>query len=257
MSGSPPESHRHLTDAEVLGLKRWNTPSVYNGWEQVTRRDAAHEGFNLEVTTDFMPHLGSMVGYAVTVTCRPGSPEPRRNAPDAWSEYREHIASVPGPKIVVVQDLDKPATWGSFWGECNAGIHRALGCAGTITDGAIRDVEEMTQAGFKAIARCLCVGHAHVHPIEWNCPVEVFGRPVEPGRLIHADTHGFLVIPEEDEARLLEAVQFMDSNECRTIIPAARDTAGKSFGEIRAAIDDSVKAHGEATKHKFGKRGEW
>ena len=59
----------------------------------------------------------------------------------------------PGPKIVVIQDLDKPEVLGSFWGEVNASVHRALGCVGTITDGAIRDVDEMTAAGFKAIAR--------------------------------------------------------------------------------------------------------
>ena len=63
-----------------------------------------------------------------------------------------------------MQDLDKPRVIGSFWGEVNSNIHRALGCVGTITDGAIRDVDEMTNAGFKALARRLCVGHALVHP---------------------------------------------------------------------------------------------
>ena len=30
-----------LSHADLLQLKRWNTPTVYNGWEQVTQRDAA------------------------------------------------------------------------------------------------------------------------------------------------------------------------------------------------------------------------
>ena len=38
-----------------------------------------------------------------------------------------------------------------------------------------------------------------------------FGRKVQPGQLIHADKHGFLVVPAEDEARLLEAAMFMDN----------------------------------------------
>ena len=54
-----------------------------------------------------------------------------------------------GPKIVVVQDLDKPKVGGSFWGEVTSNMHRALGCVGTITDGSIRDLDEMTNAGFK------------------------------------------------------------------------------------------------------------
>ena len=101
---------------------------------------------------------------------------------------------------MVVQDLDKPACYGSFWGEVISNTHRALGCVGTITDGAIRDLDEMNNAGFKAIARRLCVGHAFSIPVRWGCEVEVFGVRVQPGQLIHADKHGFLVIPEEDEA---------------------------------------------------------
>jgi 4-hydroxy-4-methyl-2-oxoglutarate aldolase len=51
----------------------------------------------------------------------------------------------------------------------------------------------MTNAGFKALTRRLCVGHAHVEPMRWNCEVEVFGRKIAPGDLIHADKHGFIV----------------------------------------------------------------
>ena len=31
---------RRLTHGELLELRRWNTPTIYNGWEQVTRCDA-------------------------------------------------------------------------------------------------------------------------------------------------------------------------------------------------------------------------
>ena len=47
-----------LSYSELLKLKRWNTPSICNGWEQVTRCDTGKEGFNLEETTDFMPQIG-------------------------------------------------------------------------------------------------------------------------------------------------------------------------------------------------------
>lgn len=32
---------RRLTPSELLQLKRWNTPTIYNGWEQITRHDPA------------------------------------------------------------------------------------------------------------------------------------------------------------------------------------------------------------------------
>jgi hypothetical protein len=29
-----------LSNAELLELQRWNTPTIYNGWEQITKLDA-------------------------------------------------------------------------------------------------------------------------------------------------------------------------------------------------------------------------
>ncbi len=250
-------SKRSLTHAELLQLKRWNTPTIYNGWEQITKRNPAKDAFNLEETRDFMPHMGPMVGYAVTVVIEPGNPKHRKANPNGWSEYRCYMAGVPGPKIVVIQDLDKPQVIGSFWGEVNSDIHRALGCVGTITDGAIRDLDEMNNAGFKALARRLCVGHAFGHPIRWNCEVEVFGRKVQPGDLIHADKHGFIVIAPEEQDALLDAAKFMDANECSTLIAAARGSIGLSATEICDNIDNAATEFGKNAKEKFKRQGEW
>jgi regulator of RNase E activity RraA len=250
-------ANERLSHGELLRLERWNTPTIYNGWEQVTQGNAARDAFNLEETRDFMTQMGPMVGYAVTVVIQPGSIEHREANPSGWSEYRHYVSQQPGPKIVIVQDLDKPATYGAFWGEVNSNIHRALGCVGTITDGAIRDVDEMTNAGFKAIARRLCVGHAYSHPVRWGGPVEVFGRRIEPGQLIHADKHGFLAIPFGEEKGLLEAARFMDGNECETLIAAARGSAGMSGEDLLEAIDAAARCFGDNVKKNFKRTGEW
>lgn len=247
---------KRLSHAELLELKRWNTPTIYNGWEQITARDRTRDAINIDETRDFMPQMGPMVGYAVTVVIEPSNPKHKRENPGAASEFRRYAASVPGPKIVVIQDLDRP-TVGSFWGEVSSNTYRALGCVGTITDGAIRDVDEMTNAGFKAIARRLCVGHAYNIPVRWNCDVTVFGQTIRPGQLIHADKHGFLAIAPEEEGALLDAARFMDANECRTVIPAARSGAGKSLPEILDSMDQAAKEFGAATKSHFGRQGEW
>lgn len=39
--------------------------------------------FNLEETRDFMPHMGPMIGYAVTVVIEPSNPEHPRNNSNA------------------------------------------------------------------------------------------------------------------------------------------------------------------------------
>lgn len=250
MAGMP------IDHATMLQLSRWNTPTIYNGLEQITAADL-RTCANLEECRDFLPQMGPMCARAVTVTFQPGNPDHPKRSPHAWSEYRRYVASVPGPKIVVVQDLDKPATYGAFWGEVNSSIHRALGCVGTIIDGAIRDLDEMNAVGFKAIARRLCVGHAWSVPVAWGAAVEVFGTRVEPGQLIHADKHGFLAIPAADEEGLLDAARFMDGNECDTVIPAAKGVAGKDINAILTGIDDAGARFNANVAARFARRGEW
>ena len=77
-----------LAYGDLLQLKRWNTPTIYNGWEQITRHDASKDGFNIEETRDFMPHMGPMIGYAVTVVCEPSNRRHPQDNPNAWSQYR-------------------------------------------------------------------------------------------------------------------------------------------------------------------------
>ena len=246
-----------LPTSELLQLQRWNTPTIYNGWEQVTKTDLT-DGFaqptNLEATTDYMPEMGPMCGYAVTVVCEPSNAAHKAANPNAWAEYRKYVADAgPGPKIVVVQDLDvKKNVIGAFWGEVNSGAHKALGCVGTITDGAIRDVDEMKTVGFKALARRLCVGHAHSWPVRWGCPVEVFGRTIEPGQLIHADKHGFLAVPRGEEEGLLDAATFMDRNECDTIITASRQADPAGFDAAQERLNKATAEFGQNAKRRFG-----
>ena len=254
---TPSPTTSRLDAGTLLKLQRFNTPAVYNGWEQITRRDASRVGINLVPLTDRMPEQGPMVGYAVTLVVEPSNPAHAAKKDEVLPPYRRYVASAPGPCIVVVQDLDKPNFVGSFWGEVNSNVHKALGCVGTITDGTIRDVDEMTNAGYKAIASRFSAGHAHVMPVRWDCEVEVFGRKVQPGQLIHADKHGFMAIADEDaRPELLEATRFMDHNECTTLIAAARSAMGKPQEQILAEIEQAAAAFGKAARARFGRSGE-
>ena len=55
---------------------------------------------------------------------------------------------------------------------------------------------------------------------------------MSPGDLIHADKHGFMVITPEEQPHLLDAAKFMDTNECETVIAAARSSAGLTTEEV-------------------------
>ncbi|MBI1388829.1 MAG: RraA family protein [bacterium] len=246
-----------LSHEDLLMLTQWNTPAVYNGWEQITRHDPARECFNLEETTCFTPHMGAMAGYAATVVIQPSDASRASEGSVLWNEYRRYLAATPGPKIVVVQDLDKPNTYGAFFGEVNSNAHKSLGCVGAIADGGVRDLDEMRRSGFVIIARRLCVGHAHAIPLRWGCEVEAFGCAIRPGQLIHADQHGFLAVPPEDEARLLEAAAFMDENERRTLIAAAKNPYGKPPEGVAEDLAQAAEAFSHHAAERYKGKGEW
>src|ERR1051325_3542935 len=88
-----------LTHSDLLQLKRWNTPTIYNGWEQITKHDRTRDAINLEEVRDFMPQMGPMVGYAVTLIVEPSNPEHRQKNSRAWNDFRRYVAAMPGPKI--------------------------------------------------------------------------------------------------------------------------------------------------------------
>jgi len=76
-----PEENRALPYGDLLQLKRCNTPTIYNGWEQITSHDRTRHAINLQETRDFMPQMGPMVGYAVTLIIQPSNPQHRQTTP--------------------------------------------------------------------------------------------------------------------------------------------------------------------------------
>ena len=85
--------------------------------------------------------------------------------------------------MVVIEDLDYPNPAGSFWGEVNASVYKALGAAGTITNGGVRDLPEVRPTGFHFFSCCVLVSHAYVHVVDCGVPVTVGGLTVRPGDL--------------------------------------------------------------------------
>jgi len=155
------------------------------------------------------PELGPVVGYAATATIRArGRPDHR----DQTALY-QHVRASSGPRVVVVQDLDEPPGHGSLWGEVNATIFRALGCAGCVTNGCVRDLKEARAMGFHFFARGPGVSHAYVRVESAGQPVTVGGLLVSPGDLIHADQHGVLLIPREIAGELPAAAERVIASE--------------------------------------------
>jgi regulator of RNase E activity RraA len=88
---------------------------------------------------------------------------------------------------------------------------------GTVTDGGVRDLDEMRDLGFFAFASEVLVSHAYVHLVEYDVPVQVGGLTVEPGDIVMGDQHGVLTIPPEIAADITGAVGDVEKDE-RVII---------------------------------------
>jgi len=246
-----------LGTSDLLGLLKWNTPTVYNGWEQITTNpDYGRTCFNLEPIQDHSPDMGPMVGYAVTVKINPGTIEVvEEQAALGNKGMWSFMATLPTdlPKIVVVQDLSKPVIYGSMWGEVNATFFKSVGAVGCITDGGVRDLDEMKNIGFHAMSRGVTISHSYgVVPVEVDVPITAFGVDIRPGQLIHADKHGFLVIPEEDEEKLLAATDHMDLMERKLVLVPGREGVGKHPSEIAKEMEDVCAKMGKEKQEKYG-----
>jgi len=195
----------YLNREEMESLRRWSTCAVSNGIELFNIRPR-NEGFILPEIKCIFPELGAMIGYAVTAVISADSPEGRRIQPPDWWEM---ILKIPEPRVIVIHDIDHPVV-GSFWGEVNANIHRALGCVGTVTDGSVRDLDEVREMGFHFFSSCVTVSHAYVHLVEMGIPVKIGGLVVKPGDLILGDKHGVISIPLEIARDIPKAAQLVE-----------------------------------------------
>lgn len=197
--------------ADVLeSLRAFNTPTISNAIEVFDVRPR-HVGFLPHRIRCLLPDLGVMVGYAVTSQTRAGlSKEP---TPDLTAEYLRYVASMPGPKVAVGQDLDEEPGLGAQFGEVNATIHKTLGCVGHITDGCPRDLDEVRALGFHLFGLDACVSHAYVRLVDFGKPVTIAGVEIKSGDLIHADRHGVCIIPLEVAPKLADACRKVEELE--------------------------------------------
>ncbi len=200
-----------IDPAVLETLKTFNSPTVANAIE-VYKVRPRNEGFMHSSIRCQFPDLGVMAGYAVTAKIRALNPAASGKALHP-SLHWEKILQTPAPRVVVIQDLDDPPAVGSFWGEVNGNLHRALGCVGVVTDGGVRDLEEVYGIGFHFFARAVIVSHAYIHIVETGTPVEVGGVRIQPGDLIHADRHGVQTIPKEIAPKIAQAVKQVEDGE--------------------------------------------
>ena len=231
-----------LPQSVLDGLARYDTPTICNALEIVAPQRRAI-GFTTRPLVCPFPQLPPIVGYARTATIRataassltPAEQSARRLA------YYDYVGTGQGPRISVIQDIDGPDVgFGAFWGEVNSAVHKALGCLGVITDGSIRDIPQWAE-GFQALAGSVGPSHAHVHVSGFGEEIRVAGMTVLSGDLIHADSHGAVVIPLDIAAKVPDAAELCARRET-PILEIAR-SADFTLARLKDALKRSSEIH--------------
>jgi len=231
-----------LSKEWFLKLASVDTPTVCNALELALGRRQA-SGFTYGTPIAAPKPLPAMVGYARTSRIRAAAPSPLGEAEGAalrLDYYRYVAPRGDEPVVVVQQDLDLTPGLGSFWGEVNSTVHKALGIQGVVTNGSVRDLD-MLAPDFPIVAGSIGPSHAHVHVVDFGEPVQVLGLQVQPGDLVHADRHGAVVIPEQLAPEMPRCIDLVTAREA-PILAAARKS-GFSVEDIAAALRAAADIH--------------
>jgi 4-hydroxy-4-methyl-2-oxoglutarate aldolase len=192
-----------LTAAHLDKLREFDSCTVANAIERFEIR-LRNEGFISDAVHCQFPEFPPMVGYAAVGRIRTASPPMAHRCYYDREDWWNYVASVPEPRIMVLQDVDPSPGVGAFVGEIHAVIGQALHCIGCVTNGAVRDLPGVEAARFHLFAGSVAVSHAYAHIIEFGQPVEIGGLKIESGDLLHGDRHGVQNIPLSVAAKIPE-----------------------------------------------------
>lgn len=207
----------NLTQDQLAALRAIDSPTIANAIEEFDARDR-RAGYMDGSIRCIYPELDEIVGYAYTITFKNRGPDdpPMRQE---WIKALEHAQALPTPRILVARDASKDVP-AALFGEIMCTMLTRLDFAGVITDGAVRDLNEVRELGLQYFASGVIVSHGQITVESYATPVTVAGLTVNPGDLLHADCNGVVQIPAEiaadvaakaeevrqDEGKLLEAL---------------------------------------------------
>ncbi|MAR71995.1 MULTISPECIES: RraA family protein [unclassified Halomonas] len=187
-------------------LRRFDTPTIANALDLV-RGTRSAEGFTRTPVVAADPSRPPLVGYARCARIRGLTPpdEPAETIRERRMAYYRYIAESPADSLMVIEDEDGDEAVSAFWGEVNTCLHHRFGLLGVLTNGVIRDLDDL-EPGFTVLGGRVGPSHAYVRVTAVDTPVRVFGLDVAPGDLIHADRHGAVRLTPDEARALPEAI---------------------------------------------------
>jgi 4-hydroxy-4-methyl-2-oxoglutarate aldolase len=192
-----------LSAADLKLLAQYDTPTISNVIElfEIRPRSAGYMDGRIRAC---FPELPPIVGYASTATMRTAWPRAQGDVYSGLDEQIARFAELPGPAIVVFQDLDEPPI-GATFGEVMCASYQCFGALGIVTSGPARDLDQVRRLGFAAFSNGVVCSHAYSHITSVHHLVRVGGMEVRPAALLHADANGVCIIPESIASEVAHA----------------------------------------------------
>jgi regulator of RNase E activity RraA len=187
---------KQLTPAQLDELRQFSTCVTASAIETFDVR-LYNTGFADATVHCQFKDLPPILGYAATARMRSEDPPMYGKLYYDRSDWWQYILTIPAPRVVLLEDIDRPAGLGAFVGAVHASILRALGCVAVVTNGTVRDLPDVRATGIQVFAHNLAVSHAYAHIFEFGGTVEIGGMEVAPGDLVQGDLHGVQTIPLE------------------------------------------------------------
>lgn len=118
-----------------------------------------------------------------------------------------HIAVAQAPPgVVIVANVGGYLLTGA-WGEILTAAAQARGVVGLAIDGAVRDIQAITDVRFPVFSRGLAIGSCtKERPGKVNIPIQFGGITVRPGDMILGDADGLVVVDQDRIDEVYEAV---------------------------------------------------
>jgi 4-hydroxy-4-methyl-2-oxoglutarate aldolase len=203
-------------------IEKYDTPSVTNVVASYPLREEVCLGLYSPWTQRWSsnndlkchtPELGSKAGYAVTYVI--GMQEPGFNRL-SYRDLFDAIEKSPKPVIVCLQQ-DFPEEIKKKCGPTGGmicGALKRLGAVGLITDGPVRDLQEIKEMGnFQYMSNGLAPSHGVVSVRAVNAPVHICGMDIAPGEIIHTDVNGAVKFPADKLEAVVEKLRILSNYE--------------------------------------------
>jgi regulator of RNase E activity RraA len=219
-------------------LAQYDTPTISNTIELFEIRPR-NEGYMDGRIRACFPEMPPAVGYAATATMRCAFPRREGDVYGSLDEQVARFAELPGPPIVLFQDLDDPPVAATF-GEIMCTTYQSFGAAGLITSGAARDLDQVRRIRFPAFSNGAICSHGYSHIVDLHRTVRVGGITIQPGDLIHADVNGVVIIPLEIAAEVGEVAAEFAAAEAHVLeyLKAAKPEVKAFAGARKAMMSD-------------------